>query len=87
MMWIGILNPLPAAILATAWRPLLDPLPLHTVWPLLLLPLIWALAVVYKAIKMPDLRHVWRQASLLAAQMLGLLVLAAIALWMISEWG
>lgn len=76
-----------SVVLAMTWRPILDPLPLQSVWPLLLLPLLWALAVVYKAIKMPSLRHIWRQSALLAAQMLGLLVLAAAALWLISEWG
>lgn len=67
------------------WRPLLDPLPVHGLWPWLLLPLLMALALVYKAIKMPVLRHLYRQSALLAAQMLGLLVLAAAVLWVVSE--
>jgi len=51
----------------------------------LLLPLVIAVAVVYKAIKVPDLKDLPRQATLLTAQILIFMVLAAIGLWVLVE--
>lgn len=68
-----------------AWRPLLDPLPLHRFWPLLLIPLVAALAAVYKAIKLPRIERFGREVAGLAAQIVGLLVLAAVVLWVVTE--
>lgn len=49
-----------------AYRPFLDPLPLHDLWWMLLLPLAVGIAAAYKAVRIPDdqlsaaryLRHV-----------------------------
>lgn len=40
--------------LALAWRPFLDPLPIDRYWLWLILPMIMAIAVVYKAVKLPN---------------------------------
>jgi len=80
-----LLSPRPAASAALAWRPFLEPLPVDDVWMVLLLPLVIAVAVVYKAIKVPDLKDLPRQATLLTAQILIFMVLAAIGLWVLVE--
>ena len=66
---------------ANTWRPMLDPVPVDTVWPLLLLPLAVAIAVVYKAIKLDDLRKLPRQATVLSAQIVLFMIAAAGIIW------
>lgn len=70
---------------AHAWRPLLDPLPLHGAWLLLLAPLVVALAAVYKAIKLPRIERFGREVAVLSIQIVGLLGLAAVVLWVVTE--
>jgi hypothetical protein len=66
-----------------AWRPFLDPLDLHTGWHAMLLavPLVLGIAIVYKALKLPSLRHLGRESLKLASYILALMVLAAAILW------
>lgn len=52
-----------------AWRPFLDPLPLHQWWWLTLIPLSLFVSMTYKAVRLPDLAPFWKQAFLMAAQM------------------
>ncbi len=68
-----------------AFRLFLQPLPLDDYWLLLLVPLSIAVAVVYKTIKLDDLSKLPRQATYLAAQILVFMVLAAAALWLLTE--
>lgn len=68
-----------------AWRPLLDPLPLDSYFLLFLVPLIAVIAVVYKTIKLEDLSRLPRSAAKLTLQILVFMVLAAAALWMLTE--
>jgi len=72
-------------LLTLAYRPFLDPLPLDRWWLLLLLPLAAGVAVVYKSIKLPDLRQLPQQAALLAAQIVVFMILAAAALWLLTQ--
>jgi hypothetical protein len=78
-----------AILLASAslagYRPFLDPLPLDTYWLLLLPPLVLAIAVIYKTIKLDDLAQLPRQALFLAGQIVAFMALAAAALWLITE--
>lgn len=67
------------------YRPFLDPLPLDTYWLMLLPPLVLAIAVIYKAIKLDDLSLLPRQALFLAGQIVAFMILAAVALWLITE--
>lgn len=60
------------------WRPLLDPLPFDGYW--YYIPLVIGIAVVYKTIKLEDLRHLPRDATVLAAQITVFMVLIAAAL-------
>lgn len=68
-----------------AWRPFFEPLPLDTYWLLLLPPLVLAIAVVYKTIKLDDLSHLPRQALFLTGQIIAFMILAAAALWLVTE--
>lgn len=65
--------------------PFLDPLPVDRWWLLMLLPMVVVISIVYKAIKVEDLRQLPRQAAALTAQILTFLVLTAAALLLISE--
>lgn len=67
-----------------AYRPFLDPLPLDDYWLVLMLPLVLAIAVVYKAIKAEDVRLLPRQSAFLALQIVAFMVLAAGALWLLG---
>ena len=68
-----------------AFKLFYQPLPLDSYWLPLLLPLVLAISVVYKAIKLEDLRRLPRQAVLLSAQIITFMVLAAATLWLITE--
>ena len=66
-----------------AYRPFLEPLPLERVWMLLLLPAALAIAIVYKAIKLPRLERMGREVLLLSGQIVFFLALAAAGLWVL----
>lgn len=67
------------------FRPFLDPVPIDGYWMLMLLPMVAAIAVVYKTIKTDRLEKIPREASVLAAQIVAFMVMAAAALWMLTE--
>ncbi len=62
-----------------------EPLRLDDYWILLLLPMVAAISVVYKAIKLEDLSRLPSQATSLALQIVMFMVLAAAMLWLITE--
>ncbi len=70
-----------------AWRPFLDPLPIDRYWLLLIFPLVLAIAVVYKAVKIPHpgLAVMTVQSLKLAGQIVGVLVAAAAVLLFLTE--
>jgi hypothetical protein len=85
-----ILNPITgplatAAPAVLAFRPFLDPVPVDQYWMLMLLPMVAAIAVVYKTIKTDRLEKIPREATVLAAQIVAFMVMAAAALWMLTE--
>jgi hypothetical protein len=63
---------------ALAWIPFVEPLnALQDIWYLLLLPLSFGLAMIYKAMRVPDLSRYWREVALMTVQiMLGMIGLA-----------
>jgi hypothetical protein len=77
---IGVSSPL-----TLAFRPFLEPLPIDRYWMLLLLPLVMGIAVVYKTIKTDRLEKIPREATVLAAQIVAFMVMAAGALWLLTE--
>jgi len=68
-----------------AYVPFRDPLPLHDYWMWLLFPLVVGVAVVYKAIKLDDLSMLPKQAAWLTMQIVVFMILAATALWAVTE--
>ena len=66
-----------------------DPLPIWNYWPVLLIPLAAAVAIVYKAIKLPDMRDVPWQAFVITLWivfgMAGGAVLLALLVWFVSR--
>jgi hypothetical protein len=74
-----------AATMAFHYTPFVDPLPIDSVWYLFILPLTAAIAVVYKAIKLDDLSLLPRQAASLTFQIVVFMILAAAALWLLTD--
>lgn len=70
------------------YRPFLDPapLPVHTRWYLLLLPMAFGVAVVYKAVMLQTMERYWRQVSYLTAQIIVGMILLAIASYVLVLW-
>src|SRR5206468_1374144 len=66
-------------------RPLLHPLRMDPAWLWLVLPMVLAVAIVYKAIKLDDLRKLPLAALWLATQILAFMTLAAAVLWVLTE--
>ena len=77
------LTPFTGSAAALGYRPFLDPAPFDGYW--LFIPLVTAIAVVYKTIKLDDLRRLPREATILAAQITVFMVLAAVAIWLLVE--
>ncbi len=71
--------------LTLAWRPFLEPLNLHDHWLWLLPPLVIAVAVVYKALKLEDLSKLLAETIRLTIYILVLMVGSAALLWGIVE--
>ena len=65
-----------------AWTPFLDPIPIwsNAVWPWLILPLVVAVALVYKSIKCHSMRQVPREAAVIALWIVLGMVIAAVLL-------
>ena len=85
-----MLLPLLASMLADGphlppWRPFLVPIPLGGLWPLTVLPLVVAIALVYKALKLDDVRQWPWQVLRLTGWILGVMVLAAAAIWLVTK--
>ena len=68
-----------------AWRPFLDPLPIDDVWLVLLIPMVVAIAVVYKTIKTENLKTLAKESAYLSFQIGLFMVVAAGVLWAITS--
>ena len=72
-------------LLALAIQPFHEPLPIDRYWIVLLLPMVVAISVVYKTIKIKDLSQLPRQATSLAFHIIMFMTLAAAMLWLVTE--
>lgn len=79
------LAPAVVHLTCAVWKPLLQPLPVDRYWMWLMPPLLIAIAVVWKSIKIDDPARLPRQAASLAAQFVVLMIAAAAVLWLIVE--
>ncbi len=68
-----------------AYRPFLDPIDAYRWWLLLAFPLLFGIAVVYKAVRMPSMRWYWSQVIKMTAQMTVVLIAIAVALFLLVE--
>jgi hypothetical protein len=68
-----------------AWQPFHEPLRIGRYWIVLLVPMVVAIAVVYKTIKVEDLSQLPRQAATLSMHIIVFMVLAAATLWLVTE--
>jgi hypothetical protein len=73
------------SLLAQAYRPFLDPLPIYAYWYWLLLPLCLMFSVVYKSVKCETMREVPRQALSIAFWILLAMAAAAVVLTLIVK--
>lgn len=69
-----------------AWRPFLDPLDLHTLWWLTLIPMALFVAMAYKAVRLPELDDYWRSVAVMTAQIILAMIALAAALHLIIEF-
>jgi hypothetical protein len=69
-----------------AYRPFLDPLPVWGYWPLLILPLCIAVAVVYKSMKCSTMSQVPREAGQIVLWIIGGFSGAALGLMVLVKW-
>ncbi len=67
------------------YRPFLDPLDAHSWWLILALPLIFGIAMAYKAVRMPSLRYYWSQVIKMSLQVLCALVVLCGSLYVLVE--
>ncbi len=79
------MNLVPLITAAPAWRPFLEPLDLHHHWMWLIIPIALAIALVYKALKLDDLRRLPWEAARLAAIIVAAMALAGLVLWAVNE--
>jgi len=68
-----------------AWRPFLEPLDLHEHWMWLIIPVAVAIAIVYKALKLDDLRRVPAEAARLTVIIIAAMAAAGLVLWAVNE--
>ena len=73
-----------SSAITLGYRPFIDPLPIDDFWLALLLPLVLAIAVVYKTIKLDDLSRLASQSAYLAAQIVAFMIIAAGVLWLLN---
>jgi len=68
-----------------AWRPILDPLPIDSVWYLLLLPISLGIAMAYKAVRVPEFKDYPKQVAVMAVQTVLAMVGLAVASYLVIE--
>ena len=68
------------------YQPFMEPLPIDAAWFWFVIPLVLAVAVVYKTLKLPDLRSLPKESLLLAGQVLLFLALAAVGLSLLTRF-
>ena len=76
-----------AALPRPPFRPFIDPLELHQWWWLLLIPMAFGVAVVYKAVRVKTMDKYWQQVAIMTVQIvLGMVALAAASYWLVMHF-
>jgi hypothetical protein len=69
-----------------AYIPFITPIhALHEWWYLLLAPLAFGIAMIYKALRLPTLRQYWRSVAIMTAQIVLAMIALAIALTILVQ--
>lgn len=68
-----------------AYTPFIDPINAHSTWYLLLIPLAVGISVVYKAVRVGDLRYYPRQVLAMTGQIVGVMVLLAVGAYVLIQ--
>ena len=77
--------PQPTIELLLAYRPFLDPMDLHDQWLWLLIPLVVAISLVYKTLKLQSLEKLAADTTRLTLTILAVTAVAAAACWGLTE--
>ena len=64
----------------------MQPLKLWDAWPWLILPLCFAVSIVYKAVRVEDVRRIPAEAFRATLWIVGGMGAIAVALWLIVRW-
>ena len=85
---IGVLSlpTVPGMMNLLAWRPFLDPLNLHELWWVLLIPMSLGIAVVYKAVRVASMKDYWREVGIMTAQIVLAMILLGLAVYVFIEF-
>ncbi len=75
----------PSLGMLLAWRPFLDPIDAHGWWFLLVVPMSFGIAVVYRAVRMPTLDGYWKRVLVLTAQIVVSMILLGIASYLFVQ--
>ena len=75
----------PAAIATLAWRPFLDPISMHGTWYLLLIPLAFGIAMVYRAVRLADLGGYGWKVLALTVQIVVSMILLGLASYLFIQ--
>lgn len=70
---------------ALGYRPFVEPVSVDGWWPLLLLPVVVGMAVVYKTLRVERVGSLAGEVASLAGQVVGLLGLIAGVLWLLTR--
>ena len=70
---------------SVAYTPFLHPLDIDRYWLGLLIPLALSISIVYKTIKLDEPSQLPRQITIMTAQIISFMVVAAAVLWLVSE--
>lgn len=76
---------LASTTLTLAYTPFIDPIDAHRAWYWLIIPLAFGIAVVYKAMRVIDLKQYPKQVLVMTAQVVGAMVLLGIGSFVLIQ--
>ena len=68
-----------------AWTPFIDPIDGHRHWYLFLIPLVFFISMVWKAVRLPTLESYWRQVLLMTLQGVAGMIALALASFLLVQ--
>lgn len=65
--------------LTLAYTPFVDALSIHEQWYLLIIPMVFFVAIGYKAVRVREMKNYWRNVFVFVVQVLGVMAVLAVA--------